>query len=140
MIAIDFHPWIEQAAIQPGVLACGVKDTQSTTIKSVDAAFPEQRIKELMQALSEVGLTLRQDHLTGGRWRWVFENGQIHSARRPDGAFALLILTNGPMTASLADSVLAEFVATPTIEELSAETPEAVPDETTAEPVNTESQ
>ncbi len=105
----DLQSWLEQTSLQPGVLACGVKTSQSAAVKSADPLFPERRVKELLQALSEIGLTLRQDHLAGGRWRWLFENGQIHSIRRRDGAFALVILANDTVMTSIADIALAEF-------------------------------
>lgn len=105
----DFQSWLEQTSLQPGVLACGVKASQASAVKIADPSFPEVRVKELLQALSEIGLTLRQDHLTGGRWRWLFENGQIHSIRRQDGAFALVILANDSVLTSIADIALAEF-------------------------------
>jgi hypothetical protein len=108
----EFEPWIEQIAVQPGVLACAVKAAKSTTIRSADASFPEQRVKELMLAIAEVGLTLRQDQIGSGRWRWIFENGQIQTARRQDGSLAVLILTNDTPMSSVADVALAEFVST----------------------------
>jgi hypothetical protein len=132
----DFQPWIEQTAVQPGVLACGVKASQSTTVRSADASFPERRIKELMLALSEIGLTLRQDHLFGSRWRWIFENGQIHSARRQDGALALLILTNDTTMTSVADSALGEFISTPGPTDAGAETLTNLTAESAAEIAN----
>jgi hypothetical protein len=127
MIEIDFQPWIDQVCGHPGLLACAVKGGQATSIKSNDAAFPEKKIKELLVALAETTLTLKQDHLTGGRWRWIFENGQIHSARRADGTIAVIILTNDPAMGAIADSVLHEFVTMPGFEDLPEEsaTPEA---------------
>ena len=103
--------WIEQAASRPGVLACGVKAPQSTQIISRDPSFPESKIKELVQALADVAVAFRQDHLAGGRWRWLFENGQIHSARRPDGAMALLVVRSETVKPGVVDGLLSEFVS-----------------------------
>jgi hypothetical protein len=107
----DFKPWLEKASVQPSVLACAVKTDQSTEIVTGDPSFPDKRIKDLIQTLAEVGLTLRQDHITGGRLRWVFENAQIHSVRHADGAVALLILANDSNAAPVADHALREFVS-----------------------------
>lgn len=125
MDASNFQPWLEKASVQPSVLVCAVKSEQSTSIVTGDPSFPEKRIKDLMQGLAEVGLTLRQDHITGGRWRWVFENAQIHSARHAEGAVALLIMTNDSNATPVADHALREFlsVAPPAPEPLVAEVP-----------------
>jgi hypothetical protein len=132
MAQIDFESWIEQTAGQPGVLACGVKASRCTAIKSADSSFPEQRVKELMLALAEVGLTLRQDQLSSGRWRWIFENGQIQTARRPDGAIAVLILTNDSLMTSVAESALAEFVSAVAPADPATEVVAPIPDENAA--------
>jgi hypothetical protein len=111
MDANDFRPWLEKASVQPSVLACAVKSDQSTSVVTADPSFPDKRIRDLLQTLSEVGLSLRKDHITGGRWRWIFENAQIHSARHSDGALALLIMANVPNAAPVADHALREFVS-----------------------------
>jgi hypothetical protein len=43
--------------------------------------------------------------------RWIFEHGRIHTARRVDGAIAMLAVNNDSNTAAAIEDLLAEFLA-----------------------------
>jgi hypothetical protein len=121
-----FQDWVEKTAKYSGVLACGVRlANQSVAIKSFDESFPEARLKELLQCLAEVAFTLRNSQLGSSRLRWVFENGQLQSARRMDGALAVLAMRKDPGAAQAIEELFAEFLATdcPAPQKLSLETP-----------------
>ncbi|MGA2751857.1 MAG: hypothetical protein ABSG59_24080 [Verrucomicrobiota bacterium] len=106
-----FQGWLEKAANYPGVLACGVcLSNQAIVVKSFAESFPEARIKELLQSLSEVAFNLRYYQLAGSRLRWVFEHGQLHVARRADSAFAVLAVNNDPGAAAGIEELFAEFI------------------------------
>jgi hypothetical protein len=108
-----FQGWLEKAANYSGILACGVKlGNQSIAVKSFDESFPEARLKDLLQCLAEVAFGLRNSQLGGSRLRWVFEHGQLYSARRQDGALAVLAMSKDPNAASAIEELFAEFLAT----------------------------
>jgi hypothetical protein len=108
-----FQAWVEKTAQYSGVLACGVRlANQSIAIKTFDESFPEARLKELLQCLAEVAFTLRNSQLGSSRLRWVFEHGQLHSARRQDGALAVLAMSKDPNAAAAMEELFAEFLAT----------------------------
>ena len=107
----EFGMWTQQAISRPGIVACGVKAPKSIDILSRDPWFAQSKMEELLQILAEVGAALRQDQLGGGRWRWRFENCQIHSARRADGAMALLVVKSQTAKAAAVDRLLLEFVS-----------------------------
>jgi hypothetical protein len=108
-----FQAWVEKTAKYSGVLACGVRlANQSTAIKTFDDSFPEARLKELLQCLAEVAFTLRNSQLGSSRLRWVFEHGQLHSARRQDGAMAVLAMSKDHNAAAAIEELFAEFLAT----------------------------
>jgi AAA+ ATPase superfamily predicted ATPase len=89
-----FQDWVEKTADYSGVLACGVRlPNQSIAIKTFDEAFPEDRLKELLQCLAEVAFTLRNSQLGSSRLRWVFEHRRLQSVRRKDGALAVLVMS-----------------------------------------------
>ncbi|HTA30504.1 MAG TPA: hypothetical protein VK731_08455 [Candidatus Cybelea sp.] len=108
-----FQGWVEKTAKYSGVLACGVRlSNQSTAIKTFDEAYPEARMSELLQSLAEVAFTLRNSQLGSSRLRWVFEAGQLHSARRQDGAIAVLAMSKDPEGAAAIEELFAEFLET----------------------------
>jgi hypothetical protein len=108
-----FQSWVDKTAKYSGVLACGVRlANQAIALKTFDEAFPEPRLKELLQCLAEVGFTLRNSQLGSARLRWVFEHGQLYSARRPDGALALLAMNKDPNATAAMEELFAEFLAT----------------------------
>ncbi len=108
-----FQAWLDKTAKHAGVMACGVRQTNQTThVKSYHESFPEPRLTELMQKLTETAFNLRQSQLGGGRLRWVFENGRIHTARRLDGTIAMLAVNNDPSAAPAVEELLGEFLAT----------------------------
>jgi len=107
-----FHEWLEKTAQYSGVLACGVRLTnKSSEVRSYHDAFPEARISEVLQCITEVAFTLRNSRLGSARLRWVFEYGQIHSARRLDGATAVLATSKDPNVAPMIEELFADFLA-----------------------------
>jgi uncharacterized membrane protein len=108
-----FQGWLEKAANYSGVLAGGVcLANQSIAVKSFDESFPEPRLKELLQCLTEVAFGLRSYQLASSRLRWVFEHGQLQVARRPDGVIAVLAMSKDRGAAAAVEELLAEFLAT----------------------------
>lgn len=103
--------WLEKAANYSGVLACGVcLANQSVAVKSFAESLPEARVKELLQCLTEVAFSLRYYQLGGSRLRWVFEHGQLHVARREDGAFAVLAMSQDREAAAAVEELFADFI------------------------------
>jgi hypothetical protein len=108
-----FQAWVEKTANYSGVLACGVRlANQSIAIKTFDESFPEARLKELLQCLAQVAFTLRNSQFGSSRLRWVFEHGQLQSARRKDGTLAVLVMSKDPGPASTIEELFTEFLAT----------------------------
>lgn len=94
-----------------GVIACGVRlSNKSAGVKSYHEAFPEARVAELLQYMTEIAFFLRNSRLGSSRLRWEFENAQIHSARRADGAMAVLITSNDPGAAPSIEELLSDFL------------------------------
>src|SRR5271154_1149616 len=107
-----FQAWVEKTAKYSGVLASGVRlPNQSVAIKTFDESFPEARLKELLQCLTEVAFTLRNSQIGSARMRWVFENGQLYSARRQDGALAVLAMNKDPNAVLAIEELFVEFLA-----------------------------
>ncbi len=107
-----FQGWVDKMVMYSNVLACGVRmANQSVAIKTFDESFPDTRLKELLQCLTEAAFTLRNSQLGGSRIRWVFENGQLQVARRKDGALAVLVMSKNANAATAVDELFDEFLA-----------------------------
>ena len=107
-----FQDWLEKAAKNSGILACGVRlANQSVAVKSFDASIPEARLRDFLQCLTEVAFGLRNSQLGGSRLRWVFEHGQLYSVRRPDGALAVLAMSKDHHATPAIEELFAEFLA-----------------------------
>jgi hypothetical protein len=108
-----FQGWLEKAANHSGILACGVRlANQSIAVKSFDPSFPEARLGDFLQCLTEVTFGLRNSQLGGSRLRWVFEHGQLYSVRRQDGALAVLAMSKDHNATLAIEELFAEFLAT----------------------------
>jgi len=107
-----YQPWLDKTANFSCVMACGVRQpNQSTEVRSYHESFPEARLKELMQKLTEIAFNLRQSQLGGGRLRWTFEHGRICTVRRVDGAVAMLAVNNDPSGGLVTEELIEEFLA-----------------------------
>jgi hypothetical protein len=110
MTGDPFHGLLEKAANYSSVLACGVYfGSQPLAVKSYSESFTEEQIKEVLRRLAEIALCLRVYQLGGSRFRWVFEHGQFHVARRPDGALAVLAMNQGPDCARAIEDLFGIF-------------------------------
>jgi len=106
-----FQDWVEKTAQYSGVLACGVRlANHSMAIKTFDESYPEERLMELLQCLAEISFTLRNSQLSSSRLRWVFEHAQLCTARRLDGALAVLAMSKDPNAAAVMEELFAEFL------------------------------
>jgi hypothetical protein len=107
-----FDAWLEKTAKYPGVFAGGVRLANRTSgVRSYHESFAEGRVGELLQCVTEVAFHLRNSQLGGGRLRWVFENGQLHSARRPDGTIAVLLTNKDANVAAAVEELFTDFLS-----------------------------
>jgi hypothetical protein len=108
-----FQEWLEKTAKYSGVFAGGVRlSNRTSSVKTYHESFPEARIGELLQCITEVAFTLRNSQLGSARLRWTFENAQIVSARRPDGVTAVLATSKDPNAEPAIEELFADFLAT----------------------------
>jgi CheY-like chemotaxis protein len=97
--------WIDKAVGSSGVLAGGVRLSNHASVQSGHESFPEAGLGELAQCLTEVVSTLRNNGLGCVRLRWVFENGQIQSARSRDDTIAFVAAKNDPSVAPVVEEL-----------------------------------
>jgi hypothetical protein len=79
--------WFEQSAPFEGILACGVRQPDhSTMTKSWSDSYSELAMENALRCVADLFQVLPLNRLPQGRVRWVYENALLHCERRSDGA------------------------------------------------------
>ena len=105
-----FQQWLDARLSVPGIIACGVATAKAIgTCRSTDDKFPAEQMGKILHLLQDIppapGLETAEP-----RWQtWVFVNGKIRTARRPDGwIFAAAVRANTD-AAQILDPLTEEF-------------------------------
>jgi hypothetical protein len=102
--------WIDRAAAQPGVMACGVRLADRTfTVKSCRDGLTEPQVTQAMRELSEAAYALQQNHIAADRLRWTFENSQLRCVVGAGGVIAALLLAPEAADSPGIDQLFSEF-------------------------------
>src|SRR5262249_50487456 len=81
-----FQHWLEQKAPVTGVLACGVRFIDKTSItQSWSAEYPDEALDNAWRCLADAFQVLKLNRLPGDRVLWVYEQAVLYSDRRADG-------------------------------------------------------
>lgn len=116
------NQWLDSRLSVPGMLACGVASANMLDsgvgsasangfCRSTDANFTVSQMAQILQMLQDTP-TAPETEISALKWRtWVFTNGKIRSAIRPDGwLFAAVVLANSD-AAQILDPLTEEFLA-----------------------------
>jgi hypothetical protein len=90
----SFQHWLTDNTLVPGVLGCGVRfpDRSSISQSHVDL-LPVERLDLVWQRLAETVTTLNSLRLTPTQMSWTFAGSHIHLVLRPDGIHLGLVTT-----------------------------------------------
>lgn len=92
-----FHQWIDQLPTTPGLLACGVRfPDRSSLNRSWSAEFPEGALDNAWRCVTDTFDVLRINQLPEQRLRWVFAHAALYAERRSDGICLGLFTTRDP--------------------------------------------
>lgn len=105
--------WIDRAATSPGVLACGVRlGDRTSLIRSCRDEFPEPQVTQAMTVLSEAAYVLQQSRIAAEHMRWSFQGAQIRCLTKPGGVVAALLLAPESADSPGVEQLLADFALT----------------------------
>jgi hypothetical protein len=117
-----FHQWLDARVTVPGMLACGIAsvnmldsgiglDNANAGCRSADPGFSPDQMAQVIRLLQDTP-TAPETESSGLKWRtWVFANGKIRTALRPDGLlFAAAVLLNSNAD-QLIDPLTEEFLS-----------------------------
>jgi hypothetical protein len=105
-----FEQWLDARLSVPGMVACGVTAPGMTgACRSTDASFSGEQMAQML------GLLYGTQPLPGTdaavRWQtWVFTNGRIRSAIRPDGWIFVAAVRANSDAALILDPLTEEFL------------------------------
>jgi hypothetical protein len=78
--------WFEQSAPFEGILACGVRHPdRSTVTKAWADGFNDLAIDNALRCVADLFQVLPLNRFPQGRVRWVYELAVLHCERRDDG-------------------------------------------------------
>jgi hypothetical protein len=82
----DYQRWLEQKAPVLGVLACGVRFTDKSSVtQSWSEEYPTEALENTWRCVADTFQVLKLNRLPGDRVLWVYEQALLYSDRRADG-------------------------------------------------------
>jgi hypothetical protein len=83
-----FHQWLDQLPAIPGVLACGVRfPDRSSMNRSWSGEFPDDALDNAWRCAADTFDVLRLHQLPERRLRWLFGRHALHCEKRADSIF-----------------------------------------------------
>jgi len=81
------NQWFEQSAPFQGILACGVRHTDRSSISKTWAdGFDEAGLENALRCVGDTYQVLQVNRIPHARLRWIYEEACFHCERRGDGA------------------------------------------------------
>ena len=108
------NQWFEQSSPFEGILACGVRHLdQSTVSKTWSDGFPEVGVENAMRCVVDCFQVLQLNRIPSARIRWLYQGALLQCERRQDGTCLGVFLTRETESLDLAslDRFFAEFQA-----------------------------
>ena len=109
-----FKQWLSKRARMPGVLACGVRFPDKTSItQSWSPDFSTQNLEHAWRCASDAFQVLKIDFFPHEHVRWVYEKAFLYSTKREDGTCLGIFTAKDPQAfdANRIEGLLAEFRA-----------------------------
>ena len=121
-----FQQWIEARLSVQGMIACGVASGDAPPMcVSADPKFPAEKMAEIIRQLRSIGPLPGVDPATV-RWHtWLYANGKIRAAVRPDGWFFAAAVRANSDAAQILNPLTHEFQTLKPAEASPAEAPQA---------------
>ena len=106
--------WLNQRARLPGVLACGVRFPDKTSLtQSWSPDFTARSLEHAWRCASDAFQVLRVNFFPDQRVRWVYEKALLLCSRREDGICLGIFTAKSPgaVDAGEIERLIAEFRA-----------------------------
>jgi hypothetical protein len=80
------NQWFEQSAPFQGILACGMRSPDQTTVTKTWAdGFTEMAVENALRCVTDLFQVLQLNRISPGRVRWVYQGALLFCERRTDG-------------------------------------------------------
>lgn len=81
------NQWFEQSAPFQGIMACGVRHPDQSSVSKVWAdGFTEMSVENALRCVVDMFQVLHLNRIPPGRLRWVYQGAFLHCERRADGS------------------------------------------------------
>lgn len=104
--------WFEGSANAAGILACGLRHPDNTTLTNCGAnGFSDELVTNGMRCAADMFEVLRLNRIDYGRLCWIYSKAGFHCERRPDGMCLGIFLPVTAMPGHVAamDQLFQEF-------------------------------
>jgi len=107
-----YHQWLVRRASPPGMLACGLRRPDGTSIcHALEDICPAGKMEKILAHFENLRSALFADQLAP-RWStWAFDQGQIRFVQRPDEWLLALVCRAESDAALKLDGLCEEFLA-----------------------------
>ena len=90
----DFKNWFARLPAVPGMLACGVRQSNGKCIGyGDDKIYPAEKIEKLLKQFAELHAPLAAAELFPRWTTWAFEYGHLRFVARPDKRLLMLLVS-----------------------------------------------
>jgi hypothetical protein len=80
------NQWFEQTAPFQGILACGVRHADRTSVsKTWTDGYAEMNVENAVRCAADLYQVMQVNKIPMGRARWIYQAAWFHCERRPDG-------------------------------------------------------
>jgi hypothetical protein len=94
--------WLEEMAPVAGVLACGVRHPDQTSVtRSWSAHYSEAALENAWRCVADAFQVLKLNRLPGERMRWVYAQALLYCERRKDGVCFAFFTARDPQEVDL---------------------------------------
>jgi len=89
--------WLAQRTQVPGVLACGIRFPDKTSLtQSWSKEFPVESLENAWRCVSDTFQVLKINFFPNEQIRWVYENAFLYCGRRNDGICLAIFTSRDP--------------------------------------------
>ena len=107
-----FDRWLDSRLTVPGMVACGIAAADAGEMcRCSDEGFTSGQMAQILRLLQTTPAIPDTDP-AALKWRtWLFDNGKIRSAIRPDGWILAVAVRTNSDAAQILDPLTEEFLA-----------------------------
>jgi hypothetical protein len=107
-----FEQWLTARATAPGMLVCGVRQTDGRCLcHGSTRTFPPEQLEKILQLFAEANVQFPAESGRQMWHKWIFDEGQLCFVSRPDGSLLAMVVRPETDAAQNLGNLAGEFLA-----------------------------